>query len=209
MAHIPVQRNPKISQKLSKIVFEGYIDDLISDIYHMTRQPMPELGLMAGFNVSSSIVMLSLIGGISRVLFDPKRIMQPGQAFKKCLEMWFPWEDEPGKSISKAKAAEILWKNLRNPLEHKLGISNDKKGVAQQIIIISIPNLTDEKIHEIETLDKSPLPFPAVDKGNKGEFLMFTGGLYWGIRRMITKMTYDESLMRAASEMLPKFKIYR
>ena len=60
----------------------------------MLRQPIPQAELHAGSDMSASIILLSTVGGISRVFYDPKRYYYSGRAWINCLIDYFPLNQE-------------------------------------------------------------------------------------------------------------------
>jgi hypothetical protein len=196
MAYTPLQTAADMPQDVRAIITD-YVDAVLADVHDMLRHPIPMADLHSGYNISAAIVLLSLVGGVSRVLYDPTRHKKAGKAFKGCLEEFFPWDEEPAHPnvLKGAAAASVLWDEYRNPLEHELALPPDKKTPAQRIAVAKESGMAEDRIESLENLGRRPPLLPTVETHDFGTSI-FVGGLYWGIRRMIIGLTYKTDMMR-------------
>jgi hypothetical protein len=122
------------------------------DIGTMLRLPMQALGLKNGCNFASASVICNLISGVSVTIFRPAVIdtkdncgkIQPissGKAFQEFVKAFYP-DPLPQR---RSDVADVLYKQLRNPFAHALGILT--KGGCE----LSIVKLTSK--HGVAPLD--------------------------------------------------------
>ncbi len=125
LSNIPELRNyPKVLDFV-----ENHLSMQFGDIRSMLRLPLPRLSIDNGCNFAVAAVLCNLVSGISVTIFMPtnstrinrkgnKIWIGPGEAFKKLLENYYPWEsgDNP------TDGAKALYDLFRNPLAHALGV---------------------------------------------------------------------------------------
>jgi len=175
------------------------LDPFLRDVHAMLRLPMDEIpGLEAGCSFSSTLTLLSIVGGVSQELYlDPsertggmRKYTADNSRFKKLLEEYFPWSQEPqtGNEIVGAKAAETLYSAYRCALVHNLGIvlSQNFGGILK----VAKGPLQEQQIQDIELSATRPVgwarPTLYLDQGAKNaEHILTVKCLYWGVRQMI------------------------
>jgi hypothetical protein len=99
------------------------------DVGTMLRLPMQSYGLNNGCNFASASVICNLISGVSVTMFQPAVIHKPdkhgnmqmigsGEAFKEFVKAFYP---DPSLQ-RRSDVADVLYKQLRNPFAHALGV---------------------------------------------------------------------------------------
>ena len=165
-----------------------HLDMLLGDVHAMLRLPLKEEGLTHGCNFAAATVLVEIIGGVSATLFQHSG--GPGEKYKTLLRNWYPWDSEG--VTDHAVASHMLYKFMRNPLAHELGIAEKKGGIGKS-------NGLPEDL--IERLELSPAPpsnrtiqwIPSEDILH-----LNVDTLYWGTRVMIQLLTEDAAMMKKA-----------
>src|SRR5712664_3662642 len=105
------------------------VDTHLHDVHCMLRLPIHALELHSNQNFSATQVLLSVVAGLSTVLYSGGLKGAEGR-FKNLVISFFPWDEEPvvagpleppgvpPRRPSAATAANILYDELRNPLAH-------------------------------------------------------------------------------------------
>jgi hypothetical protein len=99
------------------------------DIGAMLRLPMRAHGLNNGCNFAAASVVCNLISGVSVTIFQPAVIHKPdkhgnmqmigsGEAFREFVKAFYP---DPSVQ-RRSDVADVLYKQLRNPFAHALGV---------------------------------------------------------------------------------------
>lgn len=99
------------------------------DIGAMLRLPMQMHGFNNGCNFASASIICNLISGVSVTIFRPAVIQKPdrygnmqmigsGEAFKEFVKAFYP-DPSPQR---RSDVADVLYKQLRNPFAHALGV---------------------------------------------------------------------------------------
>ncbi|MGH8601676.1 MAG: hypothetical protein ACREXR_02510 [Gammaproteobacteria bacterium] len=186
------------------------LDPLLADVHAMLRLPIEgQPGLEAGCNLSATLVLLEVVGGICVELYDdpslsnPDRRVQRSECFKRTVEKHFPWKHEqhlPG-AITGRHAAELLYGAFRNPLAHHLGTYD---GPYLGNIKVAKGPLSDQQIEAIEKSETRPkdwirptLATDAETKEGRTKTVLTVKCLYWGVRRMI-RCLLEERVNNAA-----------
>jgi hypothetical protein len=122
-----------------RLVYEFVRDQVrmqFADIGAMLRLPMQAHGLNNGCNFASASVICNLISGVSVTIFQPlvfqtpdrdgkMRMIGSGEAFKEFVKAFYP-DPSPQR---RSDVAAVLYKHLRNPFAHALGVLS--KGACQ------------------------------------------------------------------------------
>lgn len=210
MAYRPVVLSTNTPPRVRQLINE-YIENLsFSDIHTMLQLPLPDYELGAGCGFAITHVLMSVIGGVSTTLYDPTRNGgkdEIGKKFTRLLEDYYPWNREPSSGLPPRGAANIIYEVFRNPLTHDLGLN--VKGRRLQVSIkrlrISVngEERTGLREREIEQLERGPRPkmSATVTRSDQG-IILFVEALYWGVRRMIEKISVDKTRMKAAEKFL-------
>ncbi len=124
-----------------------------------------------------------------------------GTKFKKVLGEYYPWDAEV---LDKDDVIDILYRSLRNPLTHALGLYQPDETRRSRIVK---SRLTPKQIAEIENSDNRPpwLP-PTVTLSQSGFFRYDINipSLYWGVFQLLCNLLKD----RKQLEKSEKFQIH-
>jgi hypothetical protein len=177
------------------------------DIGAMLRLPMLAHGLNNGCNFASASVICNLISGISVTIFQPAVIRMPdkngnmkpigsGDAFKEFVQAFYPDQSRQRRS----DVADMLYKQLRNPFAHALGVFS--RGAYQLMIkkVVS-PNgngLTQAQVTAIEESPQRPdgILLGVQGSGNKWEIIV--DFLYRDALDMMVGLAHDATQMQQA-----------
>ena len=166
------------------------------------KEPNKELGAACTFAITH--VLLSVISGVSGTLYDPSRSKDGnwdvGEKFKKLLIQYFPWDHEPEPRLRPEASAGIIYDVFRNPLTHSLGLNTNRR---KRIEIKRADGLHERVIEQLESGPR--LHQSSTVKRTDTEIELFVEPLYWGVRRMIEKLTTDKVRMKAAERFLNQF----
>lgn len=197
MDYVKLADHTKAVEPVARMI-EDYIDPLLFDIHCMLLSPVPKLDNGGAYFFSIPIIIFALIGGVSKVFYNPaSKNNEVGKNFKGLLKDYYPWKLEPEGKWEKQKSIDLLYSEFRNELEHNLGLPQKK-------IIRPRPNalikqkfgVTKENLHKIETaflewpsVLESPT-FTLTDNVN----IVHLEGLYWGLRHMIMTLSDPKNL---------------
>ncbi|MEQ9642502.1 MAG: hypothetical protein RIM84_20915 [Alphaproteobacteria bacterium] len=156
------------------------INDRLADAHVMMRLPLGDLE--AGCNYSVVDLLLAVVSGVSTRLY-PSSLTGKGELFKNLLIDHYPWANEPAGGPQPNVAADILWKQYRNPLTHALGM--EPGGGYSDVKVIKNPR-TEAELEAIELNPAWPTEWdkPTLFQTASGIELRVKC-LYWGVRRMI------------------------
>jgi len=192
-------------------LIENQIAMQFNDVHTMLRLPMPEQALEAGCNFTAANSLLALISGLSALLtqdLDTTNVGS-GKMFKKVMKGYYPWDIQPTEADTTPHGIdgtiEQLYKYFRNPLAHSLGI----KTKGNYLVTVEKSPLSEP---DIELLERSTVPpGPAVIYAPvriNGEDIEQIGlnvaNLYWGVRKMLQRMTQDDALMKQVQSNLKR-----
>jgi hypothetical protein len=181
------------------------------DVGTMLRLPMQAHGLNNGCNFASASVICNLISGVSVTIFQPAvfersnkrgkiRPIGSGEAFTEFVKGFYP---DPTPA-SRSEVATVLYKELRNPFAHALGVLS---GGASQLAIRKVlsPNAATRgdglTAAEVEAIEESPqrrgnLPLGVQGSGNQWE--IFVDFLYRDALDMMVGLAQDAAQMGSA-----------
>jgi hypothetical protein len=176
------------------------VEPYLRDAHAMLRLPVPTVpGLEAGCNFSVAQVLLSVVSGVSVTLYDPTALEADGVSgprFKELLKKHYPWGEErhlPGAQLD-GDAAEQLWRLLRNPLAHTLGVIGPQRNLrfnpAGLTIEVEKGSIPEEAIEHDE--QAATRPSNADDWKTKptlrkeaDHLKLWLRSFYWGVRKTI------------------------
>ena len=189
----------------------------LRDVHSMLRLPLPELGIDAACNFTCASALLGIISGASVVLYDPTRIGDRGLLFKACVGEYFPWDQEPSDGLCDPNVGGIVLYDLfRNPFVHAMGYDRDAE--QRSVARCNRGPATESDLEFLETSESRPSiiatkPTLCLDKASVSPFALGPAGygysvrltvepLYWGVRKMLTRLTADAERMAIADERL-------
>lgn len=182
------------------------------DVGSMRRLPMHAHGLNNGCNFASASVICNLISGVSVTIFKPAVIHKPdkhgnmqvidsGEAFKEFVKAFYP-DPSPQR---RSDVAEVLYKLLRNPFAHALGVLS--KGVCQlEIKKVILPantatpgdGLTQAQVTAIEESPQRPCGISLGVQGSGNQWEIIVDFLYRDALDMIVDLAHDTTQMQQA-----------
>ena len=187
----PLRISPDTPARVRRLI--EHLDMLLGDVHAMLRLPFKEEGLTHGCNFAAAIVLVEIIGGVSATLFQHSG--GTGEKYKALLEKWYPWDAE-GRT-DPAAAAHLLYKFVRNPLAHELGIGKRRGGIGKS------NGLPEDLIERLE-LSATPPPNPTIQSPSEDILHLNVDTLYWGTRVMIERLTESAPMMKKAEAYLTK-----
>ena len=200
-----VQSYTRVRAQLAKT-----IDLYIADLRSMLQLPLktvrkrdtePDIlliDLQGSCNFASCTLILDFIAGLSVCFYfrqgeigiETER--DRGDRFKELLNKYYPWQYE---SLEKGMVSNILWKFLRNPLVHTLGVlPKDGKCVNITRVQINKSDLTSSQIQELENTSRSgwlASTFELTDS----TFHVNIPCLYWGLHQLLRNLFSDNGQM--------------
>jgi hypothetical protein len=203
MAYQPLRLDPATPSAVRQLI--DRLESLsFADVHTMLRLPVPNYRLRAGCNFAITHVLTTAIGGLSTTLY--RKGQKDGELFMGLLKDYYPWHLEPHQDVSPAEAARIIYKVIRNPLTHELGLDlrNKSKAVTVKIKRCVRPDkkrgLTEKWIEQLEAGTRPRISQAIIVRPDAQVLLV--EALYWGIRRMVEGMTSDTHLMARAEAFL-------
>lgn len=122
------------------------------------------------------------------------------------MSEFYPWELE---RLDGPQCASVLWSTFRNPFAHSLGLAFEKRGRERRLeprgfqtkIGRDKPSMSERAIVALERAWERPkLNRTVVIADHKR--VLWVEPLYWGVRKMIYRLTCDRSLMREVQSAL-------
>lgn len=176
-------------------------------VHCMLQLPLSKDDPTIGCGFAIAQVLMAAVSGISVTLYTPCTPVgkkgNRGKIFKELLIKYYPWDLEPKNTMTPAEAAGVIYNVFRNPLTHDLGLNLDKKATTDKEKIKRKQSLSksEDKIKDLETSNRPPSMPPAVTKRRDATVLLGEA-LYWGVRRMVEKLSANEICMQAAENFL-------
>lgn len=163
------------------LVYRFVVDHVrmqFEDVGAMLRLPMQAHGLTNGCNFASASVICNLLSGVSVTIFQPAvtekrdrngkmRPIGSGEAFTEFVKAFYP---DPALQ-RRAEVADVLYRYLRNPFAHALGVL--RKGDLQlKVIKVTHPNAATKgdglSRAEVAAIEESPQRPDGVTLGLRG-----------------------------------------
>lgn len=181
------------------------------DIGAMLRLPMQAHSINNGCNFASASVICNLISGVSVTIFQPAVIHKPdkhgnlqmigsGEAFKEFVKAFYP-DLSPQR---RSDVADVLYKQLRNPFAHALGVlSRD----AYQLEINKVlstnaatpgDGLTQAEVTAIEESPQRPGGILLGVQGSGNQWEIIVDFLYRDALDMMVSLAHDTTQMQQA-----------
>jgi hypothetical protein len=204
------ERIPPDAPHRVREVIEGFADSLLRGARILLLQPGSQhpYGWGDGYGSPTMTLLLTVVGGVSRVLFDPSECYRSGEAFKRCLADYFPWELEPEsapwngrETLTGMEAATVLYESFRNPFQHALGIIPNPTLRPNAFVVSRLGNPTDAEISAMDSWETRPSFWATVERRTDATIIR-ANSLYWGVREMILRLTQQQSLMSEAAKSL-------
>ena len=146
-----------------------------------------------------------MISGVSVTLYAHSG--SKGQRFKGLLIDYYPWSEEPMPERNDAKYAKMIYALFRNPLTHDLGLDLERKHRIQKVIIKRLTTSggtvdhTESGVEALESTERPPKLSPLLHvEGDR--VVLLVEAFYWGVRKMLLKLSADTSRVAAAEAYL-------
>lgn len=179
-----------------------------SPVRAILRLPLPHYRIEGQFSFSVASTLLAAIAGLSTTVFEQSGYN--GDRFRKLVEAYYPFAQEPAGSPSAAETARLLWSVFRNSLAHDLGFDVEKKSRTKEIKLVRAQTrspsgrergLTEAKIAALEDSSVRPSPKPTV-RDDPGEYVLSVDILYWGTRCLSERLLADRARVTDAETFL-------
>jgi hypothetical protein len=181
------------------------------DIGAMLRLPMQADGLNNGCNFASAAVICNLISRVSMTIFQPAVIHKPdrcgnmqmigsGEAFKEFVKAFHP-DPSPQR---RSDVADVLYKQLRNPFAHALGVLSrgayrlEIKKVLSTNAATPGDGLTQPEVTAIEESPQRPHGIPLGVQGSGNRWEIVVDFLYRDALDMRVGLAHDTTQMQQA-----------
>jgi len=218
MAYVKLQIPPNTPSEIGSIV-RGSFDMYFEDVHTMLQLPMPNTEASAGCNFPVALTLFAVVSAVSRVIYPLES--PDGGGFKQLLGEKFPWDAEPPGGLRDGAAADYLYDEFRNPLAHTAGLAIRPAPAKAPHRYIFYSPATHRRVQKsrgpaelevarIEASEVRPEGWPptlALDSSDAPPMMeFFLEGLYWGIRRMITNLCGDTTIMKDAVANLARMR---
>jgi len=181
------------------------------DIGAMLRLPMQAHGLNNGCNFASASVICNPISGVSVTIFQPAVIQKPdrhgnmqmlgsGEAFREFVKAFYP---DPSAQ-RRSDVADVLYKQLRNPFVHALGVLRSgayqleiKKGLSRNATTPG-DGLTQAEVTALEESPQRPVGVTPGVQGSGNQWEIIVDFLYRDALDMMVGLAHDTTQMQQA-----------
>lgn len=197
---------PSIPPRAWKFIHRA--EDLLADVHTMLRLPILEQKLSAELTFSVEIVLFAVISGISVTIYPRGGAKTDGDRFKELLSKFYPWNKVPPSGLKISEAADILYKAFRCPIVHDMGTfvprRKDGRPYASSVKIEKFSDNDESRIEALErSLDHPGWMGPTIEyRPGEDLLLLRVDSLYWGVRKMIERLTEDSEIMKGAAKYL-------
>lgn len=200
MSYVPLRLPADIEPELQAFVthrVEGYLREA-HDLLGMSV-PERERG-QRQFHSAVSLLLLSTVGGISKILHAPGRD-RDAEKFKGVLKKWYPWDLDAPEGITADEAGSVLYEVFRCPLVHSLGIEkNDGRKIKLGLLEFAADENAAAHIVDIVRARERPNKPSIVYSSEKT--VLWLHSFYWGVRLMIEQMLEDECVRQCGLDEL-------
>ena len=169
----------------------------VRDHLSMLFQDVRGIIVQRGYNFACADLLCDLISGLSVTVHKPAGTCNgAGDAFKQLLlSSFFPLD--PGDTgTDKKEKAKVLYKFIRNPLTHALGV-DAKPGM--DITIGKKPKpLRKRELSQLENSATRPANIRPALAGSGTRWLLSVEGLHYSVFRLFWNIAQDKTQMDAA-----------
>jgi hypothetical protein len=181
------------------------------DVGAMLRLPLQAQGVTNGCNFAAASVICNLLSGISVTIFQPAVTRRPvrhgrmqiigsGEAVREFVQAYYP----EAAAARRAEVAGVLYRQLRNPFAHALGVLTP--GAPRlDISRLSSPNaatpgdgITAAELTAIEESPQRPGNIPAGVQGADPNWQIIVDLLYRDALDMMVALAQDAHQMNQA-----------
>lgn len=195
--------HPETPETVREMIW-SFVDESFQDIDALLQSPIPTHGKSPQFHFTIANTLLSIIGGVSRILYDPDEAMKDRSRFVGALLKGYPWAEEPDSCPTPRIAADILYRGFRNPIVHALGIS-DKAKDGKVVRLFRMGQWDFEDLKQLAPHDfHRPVGWPPTLEFDDRTIDIHLDCLYLGVRKLIYNLTCDKEKMRQTDHLLTK-----
>jgi hypothetical protein len=199
---VAIQINPATPETVKRLI-QGAVEDQFKDVHSMMMLP--------NCNFATTAILVNLISGMSTIFYQQHG--GSGDRFKNMLSEFYPWDLQPPNNARPELVIECLYDTVRNPLAHSLAVRTQevkaRRGQPKYIVVrkpsgksfgYGKPGLPEDLL---EQLERSPTPpGPTLTENAEGGRTLCVDGLYWGVRTMLSRLTYDAARMQKSAILL-------
>ena len=197
---------------LKKILLHS--DMLLRDLYGIFKLPIDKKSGEGAGNFSILIILLCIIDGLAVYIYPTRKVKDQEKRFKKLINEKLYWGPVSKSWLEKGLAAKQFYLELLNPLVHELGadkITSARMTGYLEPRIGKWGNIDEEarNIEVIENMKEWNDNWPTLTnmKDESGEYIKFNGAaFYWSVKKMITELINDETIINNAIEYLDNEK---
>jgi hypothetical protein len=199
---VPIQINPATPETVRTFI-RGAVQDQFNDVHSMM--------ILRNCNFAAVAILVNLISGMSTIFYEQHG--GSGARFKDMLRDFYPWELQPLDNAPPEIVIECLYDTLRNPLSHSLAVQTQEirasPGHPKHVVVkkpsgksfgIGKPGLPEDLLEQLERSPTPPGPTLSVD--SEGGKTIHVDGLYWGARKMLSRLTDDANRMQNSATLL-------
>jgi hypothetical protein len=173
------------------------VHKFVKECLSMLFEDVRGIIVQRGYNFACANLLCDLISGLSVTVYQPADTsIGPGKAFKMFLQSpFFPWEPAD-TARSKKEKADVLYRFIRNPLSHALGIDETP---GRDITIGKKTKPLDKR--KLRQLEKSPTRPPNIKPALTGGGIPWTlsvEGLHYAVFRLFWNLAQDKNQMDGA-----------
>ncbi len=202
MAYYPLQFSSNTPKRVRDHIERYWLGAWLQEAHWLLlhRETEPGVFLMP-FTFVTALRLLEMIGGISKVYYGHSS-QEPGERFKALLKNYYPWDLEPAAGADATSGPRLLYEAFRNPFAHTLGVPDQTIGGTG----LCAYSFSEADLEALERSATRPL-FAEKTLGiyPDGRLSLHIPGLYWGLRKMICRLTDDAAMMTRVVEGLDNF----
>lgn len=204
MSYQALEFSPEPTQRVRNLI-RRLEDHYFRDVHAMLRLPAPALDITPGCNFAIAQVLASVVSGVSVTLYAHSG--SKGQRFRNLLINYYPWSEEPIPERNDAEHARVIYALFRNPLTHDLGLDLERRKRTQKVVIKRLTTDNGRLGHTevgVEALESSERPdgLSPVLRVQEDRVVLLAEAFYWGVRKLLLKLTADATRVAAAEEFL-------
>jgi hypothetical protein len=195
------------------------VDMQFGDLASMLQLPIDELGLTGGCNLAATLAACSVISGASTLFYEASmdsvrgqrsstNTLSSGERFRRVVRDYFPWQGD--EATTPAQTARLLYKHLRNPLVHTLGVGKAGAtfpGLGGDTILLRKGAMPAAWVAELLAGEPTRPEFLGRLIAQEDEALVIdVGTLVWGVAVLLRRLLGDGTQIPAAEELARRLR---
>lgn len=204
MAYTAITLDPATKPRVRGLI-QRVEDHYLRDVHAMLRLPVPGSEITAGCNFAIAQVLLAIVSGVSVTLYEHSG--GKGGRFKQLLVDYYPWSEEPVPVHDREETAAMIYSLVRNPLTHDLGVDLETKHRTRSVTVKRLTTdhetcgHTEAGVEALE-IDARPVSLSPTMTVEADRVVLLVEAFYWGIRRMLQKLSADSARVATAEQFL-------